>query len=75
MRIVDYLKNRQLTPVLTSVSDPGGEDTALSSLIDNFVQLRVLQHGPEQRRCLYIQGFALTNDGIVILDASPGAAV
>ncbi|MCU4183373.1 circadian clock protein KaiC [Acidiferrimicrobium sp. IK] len=86
MRIVDYLKNRQVTAVFTSLNHPLGEDTALSSLIDNFVHLRMLENGAQRRRSLFIQkargmahshhvrGFELSEDGIDILDAVAEAA-
>jgi circadian clock protein KaiC len=77
MRIVDYLKNRQVTTVFTSLQhDAGGEDPSVSSLIDNWVQLRNLEAGARRHRGLFIQkargmahsseirGFTLTDTGI-----------
>ena len=44
MRIVDYLKNRQVTAVFTSLlHHRGSEDPTVSSLIDNWMQLRNLE--------------------------------
>ena len=80
MRIVDYLKNRQVTAVLTSLARSDGSDTSMSSLIDNFVQLRALEHSAQRHRSLYIQKargmahsqhvrrFELTDQGIEILE-------
>ena len=79
MRIVDYLKNRQITSVFTSLQ--GGhheEELAVSSLIDNYVQLRNVEFEGRRDRAIYIQKargmahshdvrrFVLTDDGIEI---------
>ncbi|HEX3555281.1 MAG TPA: circadian clock protein KaiC, partial [Thermoanaerobaculia bacterium] len=81
MRIVDYLKNRQVTSVFTSLQhDPRGEDPSVSSLIDNWVQLRNLEFDARRLRGLFIQkargmahsneirGFVLTESGISLQD-------
>jgi circadian clock protein KaiC len=81
MRIVDYLKNRHVTTVFTSLQhDPGGEDPSVSSLIDNWVQLRNLEFDAQRDRALFIQkargmahsnqirGFFLTDKGIKLLE-------
>ena len=77
MRIVDYLKKRQVTSVFTSLQhEPAGADPSISSLIDNWVQLRNLESGGQRERGLFIQKargmahsdhirrFTLTDDGI-----------
>jgi circadian clock protein KaiC len=81
MRIVDYLKNRQVTPVFTSLEAVGRgerEDPAISSLIDNFMHLRNVEHDRLRSRALFIQkargmahshevrAFTLGDDGIHI---------
>jgi circadian clock protein KaiC len=81
MRIVDYLKNRQVTTLFTSLEhNPQAEDPSVSSLIDNWVQLRNLEFGTVRNRGLFlrkargmahsnqIRGFVLTDTGINLLD-------
>jgi circadian clock protein KaiC len=81
MRILDYLKNRQITTMFTSLQHADrGEDPAVSSLIDNWVQLRNLESGAQRDRGMFIQkargmahsnqvrGFVLTDAGIKLLD-------
>jgi circadian clock protein KaiC len=85
MRIVDYLKNRQITTLFTSLQhDPRSEDPSVSSLIDNWLQLRNLVSGAQRDRGLFIQkargmahsnqirGFVLTDSGIRLLDVVDG---
>lgn len=84
MRIVDYLKNRQVTTVLTSLVQGAVEDPAVSSLIDNWVQLRNIETEAQRDRGLFIQKargmahsnqireFELTSDGIRLLDVIAG---
>jgi circadian clock protein KaiC len=85
MRIVDYLKNRQITTVFTSLlTDRTGEDPSISSLIDNWLQLRNLETQAQRDRGLFIQKargmdhsnqireFALSADGIRLLDVVAG---
>ncbi len=85
MRIVDYLKKRQVTAVFTSLlHDRGTEDPTISSLIDNWVQLRNLESQAQRDRGVFIQKargmphsnqireFELTNDGIRLLDVVAG---
>jgi circadian clock protein KaiC len=81
MRVVDYLKNREITTVFTSLQhNPISEDPSVSSLIDNWVQLRNLESDWQRDRGLFIQkargmahsnqvrGFVLTDDGIKLRD-------
>lgn len=81
MRIVDYLKNRQITTVFTSLRHVDrSDDPSVSSLIDNWVQLRNLELGAQRDRGMFIQkargmahsnqvrGFVLTDTGIKLLD-------
>jgi circadian clock protein KaiC len=90
MRIVDYLKMREVTAVFTSLlHDRGTEDPTVSSLIDNWVQLRNLETESQRDRGVFIQKargmphsnqireFILTDDGIQLLDviAGPGGVV
>jgi circadian clock protein KaiC len=85
MRIVDYLKNRQVTAVFTSLlHDRGTEDPTISSLIDNWVQLRNLEVQGQRDRGVFIQKargmphsnqireFVLSDEGIRLLDVVSG---
>ena len=85
MRIVDYLKNRQVTAVFTSLlHHRASEDPTVSSLIDNWVQLRNLEFQFQRDRGVFIQKargmphsnqireFVLTDDGIRLLDVVKG---
>jgi circadian clock protein KaiC len=90
MRIVDYLKTREVTAVFTSLMHEGGsEDPTISSLIDNWVQLRNIEVEGQRDRGVFIQKargmphsnqvreFVLGDDGIRLLDvvAGPGGVV
>jgi circadian clock protein KaiC len=86
MRIVDYLKTQQISAVFTSLVHEGGtfDDPSISSLIDNWLQLRNLERNDERNRGLFIQKargmshshqvreFLLDDDGIRLLDAVSG---
>ena len=85
MRIVDYLKNREVTAVFTSLMHSrGNEDPTISSLIDNWVQLRNLESQAQRDRGVFIQKargmphsnqireFMLSEGGIRLLDVVPG---
>ena len=85
LRIVDYLKTRQVTAVFTSLlHDRGNEDPTISSLIDNWVQLRNLEWQAQRDRGVFIQKargmphsnqireFVLSDKGIELLDVVAG---
>jgi circadian clock protein KaiC len=87
MRIVDYLKNREVTTVFTSLRHERSiDDPSMSSLIDNWVQLRNLEIGARRERGMFIQkargmahshevrGFALSAGGIKLLDPVEAAS-
>lgn len=88
MRIVDYLKNHHITTVFTSlVHERGIEDPTISSLIDNWVQLRNLETELQRRRGVFIQKvrgmahshkvreFVLTDSGIRLLETAGAGAM
>ena len=91
MRIVDYLKKQQITAVFTSLTHDVAivDDPSISSLIDNWVQLRNLELDAERNRGVYIQKargmahsnqireFVLHDAGISLLDvvSGPGGGV
>jgi circadian clock protein KaiC len=82
MRIVDHLKQNKITAIFTSLTHEGhlGDDPTVSSLIDNWVQLRNLEKDYQNDRGIYIQKargmshsneireFQLHNRGIRFLD-------
>jgi circadian clock protein KaiC len=91
MRIVDYLKSNQITAVFTSLlhEDATADDPTISSLIDNWVQLRNLELDGQRNRSIYIQKargmahsnqireFVLSDRGIRLLDVveTPGGVL
>ena len=88
MRLVDYLKARQITTLLTNLNRNGGalEQTELdiSSLIDTWLLLRDIELNGERNRGLYIlksrgmshsnqiREFLLTDQGILLTDVYLG---
>jgi circadian clock protein KaiC len=85
LRIVDYLKNREVTAVFTSLLHQRcTEDPTISSLIDNWVQLRNLEWQAQRDRGVFIQKargmphsnqvreFVLSDEGIRLLDVVDG---
>lgn len=88
LRIVDYLKMRNITALFASLTN-GAEnqeltDMAISSLIDTWLLLRDIEIGGERNRGLYIlksrgmdhsnqiREFVLTDHGIELLDVYVG---
>ena len=85
LRIVDHLKRRGITAVFTSLVHEGriSDDPSVSSLIDNWVQLRTLETAAQMDRGIYIQKargmshsnqireFELHDKGIRFLDVVP----
>jgi circadian clock protein KaiC len=86
MRIVDYLKTNEITGVFTSLMHDRGivDDPTISSLIDNWVQLRSLELDAQRNRGIYVQKargmahsneireFVLTDKGIKMLEVVTG---
>ncbi|MEA3056377.1 MAG: circadian clock protein KaiC [Actinomycetota bacterium] len=85
MRTVDYLKNREITAVFTSLMhDRTVDDPTISSLIDNWVLLRNIELDAQRNRGLFVQKargmahsnevreFQLTDRGIKMYDVIPG---
>ena len=82
-RIIDFLKNKNITTVFTSLtSDSTVEqrDVGVSSLMDTWILLRNLESEGDRQRCLYIlksrgmahsskvKQFIMTNNGFKFLD-------
>jgi circadian clock protein KaiC len=89
MRLIDFLKSRQVTLLLTSLT-AGGEalersDAGVSSLVDSWILLRDIDSSEERHRGIYIlksrgmahsnqiREFHLTGEGIRLTDVSRGA--
>jgi len=86
MRVVDHLKQQQITALLTSLTFHGGEEEShigLSSLMDTWLQLRAVEH--EGRRYYEffivksrgmahshaIRRYEITDEGVRIQSAEP----
>ena len=88
MRLLDFLKNKQITAFITNLTKgyEGREQTAvgISSLIDTWILLRDVELNSERNRCLYllksrgmahsnqIREFVLTDRGVRLLPAYAG---
>jgi len=88
LRLMDYLKGRQITTMMTSLSSVGDaiEENVggVSSLIDTWVFVQDIEIGGERNRGLYIlksrgmahsnqiREFVLSNQGIELLDVYLG---
>jgi circadian clock protein KaiC len=88
LRLVDFLKMKQITAFFTSLTSAGNNmeiaDVHISSLIDTWLHLRDIEIGGERNRGLYvlksrgmansnqIREFRLTNHGIELLDVYVG---
>ena len=90
MRLVDFLKNNQITGLFTSLTSGGGlleqSEVAISSLIDTWLLVKDIEIGGERNRGLYIlksrgmahsnqiREFLLTDHGVELLDVYVGAS-
>jgi circadian clock protein KaiC len=91
MRLVDFMKMRQITAIFTSLT-PGGQaleqsEAGISSLMDTWVLVRMIEAGGERNRLLYVlksrgmahsnqmREFQLTNAGIKLLDIYTGTGL
>jgi circadian clock protein KaiC len=88
LRLMDFLKGRGITALLTSLTRGGGPleqtEIGLSSLVDTWLLLRDIELGGERNRGLYvlksrgmahsnqIREFVLTDHGIDLLDVYTG---
>ncbi|MFA6240756.1 MAG: circadian clock protein KaiC [Candidatus Hydrogenedentales bacterium] len=88
LRIVDFLKSRQITAVFTSLTSEdaaqGSTEVSISSLIDTWLLLRSLEQSGERNRGLYIlksrgmahsnqiREFILTDHGAKLMDVAVG---
>ncbi|MHB9041829.1 MAG: circadian clock protein KaiC [Melioribacteraceae bacterium] len=88
LRLVDFLKMKNITALFANLSDAGDSqeltDMSISSLIDTWLLLRDIEIGGERNRGLYIlksrgmahsnqiREFILTDHGIELLDVYVG---
>jgi len=88
-RVIDYLKNRQITAVFNSLTAAGDaqeeSEVGISSLMDTWLLLRMVESASERNRVLYVlksrgmahsnqmREYRLTNDGIQLSDVYTGA--
>jgi circadian clock protein KaiC len=88
MRLIDFLKRRQITALFTSLAEGGAgpEESQLgvSSLMDTWLLLRHSERNGERNRTLYIMKsrgmahsnrapeFVLTDGGVELVDTHPG---
>lgn len=85
-RLLDFLKNRQITTMSTSLSIMGAieTDVGISSLMDSWIDLKAIETDGERNRTLDIvktrgmyhsnqlREFKLTDDGIKLMDVYLG---
>jgi len=90
MKLVDFLKNHQITSMFSSLNPSGGPHegsaVAISSLIDAWILLRDLESDKERVRGLYVlkargmahsnqvREFLLSNKGVTLCDVYVGAS-
>ena len=90
MRLVDFLKMKQITGMFTNLASNGSAleqtEVAISSLMDTWLLLRIIEIGGERNRGLYIlksrgmahsnqiREFLLTDHGVELRDVYVGAS-
>jgi circadian clock protein KaiC len=89
VRLFDYLKGKQITCLVTSLSPDSsleGTEVGISSLIDTWIQVRDIEIAAERTRGLYlvksrgmghsnqVREFVITPKGIELLEVAVGAA-
>ncbi len=88
MRVVDFLKSRNVTTLVTSLTEGGSPidktETSVSSLMDTWILLHMVESAGERNRILYVlksrgmahsnqmREFMLTDRGIRLMDVSTG---
>lgn len=87
-RLIDYLKNKQITTIFTSLTSGGSateqSEVGISSLMDTWILLRNIETDGERNRLLYIlksrgmahsnqvREFVLSDNGITLRDVYIG---
>jgi circadian clock protein KaiC len=88
VRVIDFLKGRGITSVYTSLTGGAGmleqSEVGISSLMDTWLLLRIVESSNERNRLLYVlksrgmahsnqmREFQLTDDGIKLVDVYLG---
>ncbi len=89
MRVVDFLKSRTITTLFTSLTEGGtpidATETSVSSLMDTWLLLQMVESAGERNRILYVlksrgmahsnqmREFTLTDNGIKLADVYTGS--
>jgi circadian clock protein KaiC len=88
VRLFDYLKTRQITCLVTSLTNASGlesTDLGVSSLIDTWIQVRDIEVAAERTRGMFlvksrgmghsnqVREFLITSNGIEVLPVAVGA--
>jgi len=89
MRVVDFLKSRNITTLFTSLTEGGAAiertEVSISSLMDTWILLRMVESAGERNRILYVlksrgmahsnqmREFMLTDQGIKLADVYTGS--
>ena len=89
MRLMDFLKGRQVTSYFTTLTNGGQAieqtEVGVSSLVDTWILLRDIELNGERNRCLYllksrgmahsnqVREFVMTKNGVVLLPAYVGS--
>ena len=90
-RLIDFLKNEHITTLFTSLTGGGSayeqSEVGISSLMDSWLLLRMVESANERNRILYVlksrgmahsnqmREFILSNAGIKLLDVYVGSGV
>lgn len=89
-RLIDFMKGRQITGLFTSLTDSEGEqertDVGISSLMDTWILLQMIESNGERNRGLYvlkargmahsnqIREYKMSRQGIELVEAYLGSA-
>jgi circadian clock protein KaiC len=90
-RVIDFLKSRHITALFTTLTEAGTalehSSTAVSSLMDTWILLRMVESAAERNRVLYVlksrgmphsnqmREFVLSDKGIDLVDVYAGSGV
>jgi len=91
MRLMDYLKSREITSIFTNLTQNGEAleqtDVGISSLTDTWILCRDLESNGERNRCVYVlksrgmhhsnqvREFVMSRDGIRLIPPYIGSGV
>jgi circadian clock protein KaiC len=91
MRLIDFMKQREITAIFTSLAEenisPEDSQLGVSSLMDTWLLLRNIEHNGERNRTLYVlksrgmshsnqvREFVLTGDGVELVNVYIGSGI